>query len=391
MGRCRDLTPKHKFRFKNPLYSFDSTSIELALSAFPWARYAKRQGGIKLHCQFEHGGQIPVFMTVTDAKQHDITVAKEVFRFVPDSIYCFDRGFNDYGWFRRITDEKAFFVARAKSNAGKITNERTGLEFPGQHEPIIESDVFDEVQKLMDEHARHERHEYSVNKFDFTLKGLARCGKCGSALVGYVRPKKNKVYRYYRCMAMVDGAPISCDFMSITADQLEEMAVRQLEQIGWDEELLAGVVREAEKQARKNSIELEGERRELELNLVDVRNGLGNLRPLLEKCPDLRQLAEEVRRLDVVERELAGHVEKLDRRTAALRDTNYDVAAAQEALKSFGRMLAGLPIPRQVAILRSLIRRARVWKDRIELDLNEEAVAGLKGLLVEAAGMAQNA
>lgn len=117
LARCRDLTPKHKFRFKNPLYSFDSTSIELALSAFPWARYAKRQGGIKLHYQFDHSGQIPVFMTVTDAKQHDITVAKEVFRFIPDSIYCFDRGFNDFGWFRRITDEKAFFVARAKSNA----------------------------------------------------------------------------------------------------------------------------------------------------------------------------------------------------------------------------------------------------------------------------------
>lgn len=117
LGRCRDLTPKHKFRFRNPLYSFDSTTIELALGAFPWARYAKRQGAIKLHYQFDHAGQIPVFMTMTDAKQHDITVAKEVFCIIPDSIYCFDRGFNDYAWFRRITDEKAFFVTRAKSNA----------------------------------------------------------------------------------------------------------------------------------------------------------------------------------------------------------------------------------------------------------------------------------
>lgn len=117
LERCRDLTPKHKFRFKNPLYSFDSTSIELALSAFPWARYAKRQGAIKLHYQFDHSGHIPVFMTVTDAKLHDITVAKEAFTILPDSIYCFDRGFNDFSWFRRIHDEKAFFVTRAKSNA----------------------------------------------------------------------------------------------------------------------------------------------------------------------------------------------------------------------------------------------------------------------------------
>ena len=117
MERCRDLTPTRKFRFKNPLYLLDATTIELALSAFPWAKYAKRQGAIKLHYQFDHSSQLPVFLTVTDAKTQDITVAKEAFTLIPDSIYCFDRGFTDYGWYRRITDEGAFFVTRAKSNA----------------------------------------------------------------------------------------------------------------------------------------------------------------------------------------------------------------------------------------------------------------------------------
>lgn len=117
LARCRDLTPAHKFRFKNPLYSLDSTTIELGLSAFPWAQYAKRQGAIKLHYQFDHAGQLPVFLTVTDAKHQDITVAKEAFGIVPDSIYCFDRGYTDFSWYRRITDEGAYFVTRAKSNA----------------------------------------------------------------------------------------------------------------------------------------------------------------------------------------------------------------------------------------------------------------------------------
>lgn len=117
LGRCRDLTPSRKFRFKNPLYLLDATTIELALSAFPWAKYAKRQGAIKLHYQFDHASQLPVFLTVTDAKTQDITVAKQAFTLIPDSIYCFDRGFTDYAWYRRITDEGAFFVTRAKSNA----------------------------------------------------------------------------------------------------------------------------------------------------------------------------------------------------------------------------------------------------------------------------------
>lgn len=117
LERCRDRTPVHKFRFKNPLYLLDATTIELALSAFPWAKYAKRQGAIKLHYQFDHASQIPVFLTVTDAKTPDITVARESFSIIPDSIYCFDRGYTDYSWYRRITDEGAFFVTRAKSNA----------------------------------------------------------------------------------------------------------------------------------------------------------------------------------------------------------------------------------------------------------------------------------
>lgn len=117
LERCRNLTPAHKFRFKNPLYLLDATTIELALSAFPWAKYAKRQGAIKLHYQFEHAGQIPVFLTVTDAKTQEISVARDAFSIIPDSIYCFDRGYTDYSWYRRITDEGAFFVTRARSNA----------------------------------------------------------------------------------------------------------------------------------------------------------------------------------------------------------------------------------------------------------------------------------
>jgi hypothetical protein len=134
LGRCRDLTPAHKFRFKNPLRLLDSTTIELALGAFPWAQYAKRQGAIKLHCEFDYAGQLPVFMSVTDAKTPDITVARQAFSIIPDSIYCFDRGYTDFSWYRRITDEGAFFVTRAKSNAV--------LGFVGQHERPQAKGVF---------------------------------------------------------------------------------------------------------------------------------------------------------------------------------------------------------------------------------------------------------
>lgn len=116
LDRCKSITPKHKFRFKNPLYSMDSTSIEMCLSVFPWAKYQRTKGAIKLHYQLDHAGHLPVFMTMTTGKVNDIIVARSDFPIIPDSIYCHDRGYLDFKWFRRIHDDKAFFVTRARKN-----------------------------------------------------------------------------------------------------------------------------------------------------------------------------------------------------------------------------------------------------------------------------------
>lgn len=113
LQRAYAIAPKHKFRFKNPLYTFDSTFIDLCLSVFDWARFRKRKGAIKMHCQLSHSGHLPVFMIMTDGKGHDVTVAKQYFQIVPDSIYCFDRAYHCLEWLYFINKQKAFFVTRA--------------------------------------------------------------------------------------------------------------------------------------------------------------------------------------------------------------------------------------------------------------------------------------
>lgn len=112
--RCQSLVPRHKFKFRNPLFSLDSTVIELCLSAFPWSRYTRQRGAIKLHYGLDHAGNIPTFLTVTDNHSSDIGVARQAWPIIPDSINCFDKGYIDFAWFRRIADEKAFFVTRPK-------------------------------------------------------------------------------------------------------------------------------------------------------------------------------------------------------------------------------------------------------------------------------------
>ncbi|MDA8324969.1 MAG: IS4 family transposase [Nitrospiraceae bacterium] len=122
--RCKSVTPKHKFRFKNPLYSIDATTINLCLETFPWAKFRAAKGAMKLHCQLDYDGNLPCFVAATDGKCNDVRAAQTFFAVVADSIYCFDKGYTDFAWFRHIDINGAFFVTRIK--------EKTQYEVVGQ-------------------------------------------------------------------------------------------------------------------------------------------------------------------------------------------------------------------------------------------------------------------
>lgn len=115
LERCQRMAPRHRFHFRNPLVSLDSTVIELSVESFPWARFARTRGALKLHYGLDHSGYLPNFIAATTRAVGDITMAKLRFPVIPDSIYCFDRAYIDGPWFRHIHDEKAFFVTRTKS------------------------------------------------------------------------------------------------------------------------------------------------------------------------------------------------------------------------------------------------------------------------------------
>ena len=116
LKRCQSLAPGHGFRFKNDLYSMDATTIDLCLSLFPWATFRTAKGGIKLHVAMNHKGNLPEFVTVTDAKKHEVNEGRSV-EFPKGSIVAIDRGYTDYEWYKTLSDKGVFFVARLKSNA----------------------------------------------------------------------------------------------------------------------------------------------------------------------------------------------------------------------------------------------------------------------------------
>lgn len=125
LTRCQTQTPSHNFRFDNPLYSLDASTIDLCLSAFPWADFRSTKGAIKLHVGLNHDGYIPEFVTVTEGKTSDIEVGRKI-DFPKGSIVAIDRGYNDYAWFNALTNKGVFFVTRLKSNAKtRVVNRHT--------------------------------------------------------------------------------------------------------------------------------------------------------------------------------------------------------------------------------------------------------------------------
>jgi hypothetical protein len=117
LTRCKNLTPKHKFRFKNPLYTIDASTIDLCLSVFPWAKFRRTKGAIKLHCLYNHSGALPTFMTITEGKRHDVRVVKDnTFPLLPDSIVSIDKAYIDYKWLNSLDEQGIWFVTRAKTN-----------------------------------------------------------------------------------------------------------------------------------------------------------------------------------------------------------------------------------------------------------------------------------
>lgn len=107
---------KRKFKFKNKLYSIDSSTIDLCLSAYDWAKFRRKKGAIKLHLRLDHDGYLPDFAVVTEGKVSDIR-ALSAFDFEPGSIYVFDRGYTDYRLFGDLCEKGVFFVTRMKDNA----------------------------------------------------------------------------------------------------------------------------------------------------------------------------------------------------------------------------------------------------------------------------------
>lgn len=124
--RCQPKAPGHRFRFKNRLYSIDSSLIDLSLKIFPWGHFTLGKSAVKLHVELDHRGYLPAFATITESRTSDIEVGRTL-ALPKGSIIVCDKGYDDYSWYTALTHQGVYFITRQKRGARYRVVERRAV------------------------------------------------------------------------------------------------------------------------------------------------------------------------------------------------------------------------------------------------------------------------
>ena len=189
IGRARKLYADEPLgaELEQTAYALDSTTIDLCLSLFPWARFRRRKGAVKLHTLLDLRGNIPCFVRVSHGKMADVTVLDHL-PIEPGAFYVMDRGYIDFQRLYRFTTCSAFFVTRAKRGldftrrARRRVDKTTGLRsdqtivLAGPKTSRLYADPLRRVVFYDAEHDR--RFVFLTNNFTLPALTIARIYKC---------------------------------------------------------------------------------------------------------------------------------------------------------------------------------------------------------------------
>lgn len=169
------------------VYALDTTTIDLCLSVFPWARFRSTKAAVKMHTLLDLRGNIPTFIHISDGKMHEVNVLDIL---IPEagSFYIMDRGFTDFARWFTLHQAQAFFVIRGKSNLlfrrvySRAVDAPTGLRCDqtiALTAPAASKDYPQHLRRIKFYDAEHDRYlVFLTNNFDLPALTIAKLYHC---------------------------------------------------------------------------------------------------------------------------------------------------------------------------------------------------------------------
>jgi hypothetical protein len=158
------------FEIDGKVFAFDSTTIDLCLSVFWWAKFRRTKAGIKMHTLYEIQTDIPTFIHITEAKVHDQRAMDEI-PYEQGAYYVFDRGYFDLKRLYHINEIEAYFVIRQRGNL--------------QYEVVSESDTMHNADGVLSDQVIRLTNYFTKQKYPAALRRVT-----------YYAADKNKTFVY---------------------------------------------------------------------------------------------------------------------------------------------------------------------------------------------------
>ena len=264
--------------------------------------------------------------------------------------------------------------------AGRVRHK--GQEYPGEHPALVDPQDFARVQEMLAANGRGGGGTPSRDRFGALLRGLLRCGCCGSAMTPAHTTRKAKRYRYYACVQAQKRGKDACASRSVPAGELERVVVERLRGIGSDPAVLAQTVAEARVQDQQEMASLEQERRALGKDAPRLDQDLRALASELATAEDatsvLDRMASLRQRISQAERRLLAVGERMQ----ALREGLLHEDDAATALARFGPVWEAMEPCDQARLVRLAVESAEYDGRRGTLSITFRA-SGIRALADE--------
>jgi site-specific DNA recombinase len=240
-----------------------------------------------------------------------------------------------------------------------------GQSFDGKHKALIPVNRFNHVQKMLEKN-KQTRTGPTQNKYNFRLRGILKCGDCGSMMTP--SPAKSGRYLYYRCTRVSKYSKEECKVRKIGARAIEDAVVNKLCEIGTDEAVIKEAVRKANKAstegARAKAKELNG----LIGELRPIQEAIDNSVRYIEQHADLpKAMAERLPELETRKEQLETQIQRLEFDIGQLKDYQIDTELLTKTLQDFRAIYNELTPEEQTRLLQLMVQEVVLGEDTLKI------------------------